>query len=361
MLLTCLATTLFWGYSLASNAYQQPIGIVKPHTSGIGKPKDNFGIGFDFSSTFVTVAISYPNGTNLGLVKKATNNEYRQIFHHLASSSSQHTSPPYNDIGEGFRDQPRQMWRGFLKRLGQPSSNEARILGEMLKEIIPEVEDRLGYPITHAAASFPQLIALYSEDIWDAFEWAGLIYQQIIWMSRPIPDFSAAYAGFGFQLCKDYKNPVACQKEQDEIDNRADRESTVNVLLNDDALMLAWPVMYSPYQYFTSGGNVAQDFNLGLKASKSRPDYWNLIGMRLEEFFQATEWKWEVYKPEKVFVYGEGVSLELLDIVKKACSRKNAHPKLFVDEADTLMLAKGTAELAKRDLYLYPGKPHPKF
>ena len=62
---------------------------------------------------------------------------------------------------------------------------------------------------------------------------------------------------------------------------------------------------------------------------------------------------------QKVFVTGEGVHEErFVEMVKEVCENKGINIQFFMDEATTLT-ATGTAELAKRDLYLNPGKPHP--
>jgi hypothetical protein len=61
----------------------------------------------------------------------------------------------------------------------------------------------------------------------------------------------------------------------------------------------------------------------------------------------------------KVFVTGEGANEEKFrEMVKEICEYKGIDIEFFMDKPTTLT-ATGTAELAKRDLYLNPGQPHP--
>jgi hypothetical protein len=280
-------------------------------------------------------------------------------MYHLSLSSSKHLAPPYNNMNDWFRDYPRQKWRRFLRRLGFPSCKEADILGSMLKPLKEVAEDQLGYPITHALASFPSLQAFYAEDVWDAFEYVGLVFQQFISWPVTLPDFAANYASQGFSLCKEYRNKTACEKEKEELDSSG-QSSTFNFHLSENALMLSVPIIESPYAHLLFSDSRFEDFNLGLRARHMEGEerYWSAVGSRIEVLLEHRRLQWEFYPVYNVFVTGEGVNEErFIEMVKKKCKDKGLDAEFFMDEAT--LTATGTAELAKRDLYLHPGKPHP--
>jgi hypothetical protein len=240
-----------------------------------------------------------------------------------------------------------------LRSLGLPSCKEAGIFGSMIKPLKDMAEERLGHPITHALASFPHLTALYPEDVWDAFEHVGLVFQQFIPWPVEVPDFAANYASQGYFLCKEYKNKTACEKEKLELDGWKSGEfSTFNFHLSETALILSVPIVRSPYSYTLFGDRRFEDFDLGLRARETRgeEDYWNDVEVRIEDVLQACRLQWENWIMHKVFVTGEGVQEErLVEIVRRVCENKGIDVEFFTKEPTTLT-ATGTAELAKRDL-----------
>jgi hypothetical protein len=283
-------------------------------------------------------------------------------MYRLSLSSSQHLAPPYQDLSEWLRDQPRQKWRSFLRRLGLPSCNEAGIFASMLQPLKEMAEEQLGHPITHGLASFPHLAALYPEDVWDAFEHVGLVFQQFIPWPVVVPDYAANYASQGYFLCKEYKNKSSCEEEQRELNDRNSGEfSTVNFHLSNTSLMLTVPIVRSPYSYQLFDDRRFEDFDMGLraKATMSEEKYWDAVESRIVYSLEVSRLQWEYWIIQKVFVPGEGVhEKKFVDMVKRVCETKGVNIQFFMNEATTLT-ATGTAELAKRDLYLNPGKPHP--
>lgn len=280
----------------------------------------------------------------------------------LSLPSSRHLAPPYENLGEWARDYPRQEWRRFLRKLGLPSCREAGVFASMLKPLKLRVEEHLGHPITHALASFPSLTALYAEDVWDAFENVGLVFQQFIPWPVTVPDFAANYASQGYFLCKHYTNRTACKEEQKWLnDARSGEHSTFNFHLSNTALMLNVPAVSSPYSYNLFEDKRFEDFDLGLGSREARGEdfYWEAVGFRIEQSLAISQPQWEDMIMQKVFVTGEGVREQrFTDMVREICQYKGIDVEYFMEAATTLT-ATGTAELAKRDLYLNPGQPHP--
>lgn len=280
----------------------------------------------------------------------------------VSLSSSQHLAPPYNDLGEVIADQPRQMWRKFRRSIGLPSCDEARIFASMIRPLKDIIESRLNRTITHAQASFPSLIALYDEDVWDAFDYVGLIFQEFILWEKTMPDLSANYASQGLYLCKHYKDPDICRVEQRELDKAETGSfSTFNFHLSEEALYLSIPVIRSPYSFNLFGDCHFEGSHLGLRAKwgSDQDAYWDKVEGVLETVVQNCKSVWQYEALHKVFITGSGAQeATFVDIVKKISSKRGTDVEYIMDEPCTLT-ATGTAELAKRDRYMFPDRPQP--
>lgn len=265
-------------------------------------------------------------------------------------------------MGEVIDDQPRQMWRKFRRSIGLPSCEEARIFASMIRPLKEIIERRLGRTITHAQASFPSLIALYDEDVWDAFDYVGLIFQEFILWEKTMPDLSANYASQGLYLCKHYKDPSICREEQKELDGYEKGEfSTFNFHLSEEALYISVPMIRSPYSFNLFGDCHYEGARFGLRSKlDSNPeDYWIEVESQLELVLQRCRYVWENQELDRVFITGSGAQeTAFVDIVKKVSSTKGINIKYVLGEPFTLT-ATGTAELAKRDRYMFPDRPQP--
>lgn len=210
---------------------------------------------------------------------------------------------------EWLYDYPRQTWRSYLRRFGFPSCSEARILASMMAPLKEAAEKHLGHPITHALPSSPRLIALYPEDVWDAFEYVGLVFQQFVsrnW-DRVAIDVAVNYASQGYFLCKNYKDRWGCKEEQAVLDgSKSGAYSTLNLFLMDTVLMFSVPVMISPYQFIM--WRAETDFELGLEAKEGlgEDNYWDTVETRIEELLKLKEDQLDRQPMSKVFVTGIG-------------------------------------------------------
>lgn len=68
------------------------------------------------------------------------------------------------------KDAPRQAETRRRKSQGLPASEDVGILADMLGDLRTAAEEYLGSSIYYALAACPNLVALYREDIEDAFE-----------------------------------------------------------------------------------------------------------------------------------------------------------------------------------------------
>ncbi|KAI0443230.1 hypothetical protein F4803DRAFT_561748 [Xylaria telfairii] len=176
----------------------------------------NFGIGFDLSPSYATVAVSYPNGSIQPIARVEGDGAYREMMLRLSLSSSQHLNKPYENLGDSISDIPRQIWRDTRKRMGLPSSKDVGTLSNMIHALRARATCYVGEPVSVAAISIPHLTALYGDDLRDAFEYLSLFYLEFFPFSNfhPIPVSIASYAGNGLGLCEDYRDDAACAEEE---------------------------------------------------------------------------------------------------------------------------------------------------
>ena len=110
-------------------------------------------------------------------------------------------------------DLPRRMLREIRKKLGLPASRDVGILSKMIRKLHAAAESFIGEPVYIAKASIPDFAyALYSEDIYEAFEYLQLSYLEIQpWQDwKPIYTSDAAYAAYNTRICSNYTKSSPC-------------------------------------------------------------------------------------------------------------------------------------------------------
>jgi hypothetical protein len=221
----------------------------------------------------------------------------------------------------------------------------------MVKELRAMVQDALGHPIKTAVASFPRLIALYEEDVWDSFEWAALEHMQIMPYSGITYQYISNYAANGFGLCSDYIDADKCMKE---IHNIRHGNSTFNIQYTRDAFVVEWPILYGAYIVYIEPSTVIHDPSLGSEAGSHDEDYWQRIRGRIEQLIFGLPGRWKCQPAKNVFVTGESAGDETFKLVLKDACRFGGNDPAFFEDDILFLGAKGSAELAKRAVYLNP-------
>ena len=240
--------------------------------------------------------------------------------------------------------------RRWRKSHGYPASRDAGILGEYVKKLRQEAEDFTKEPLTVTAASFPNLVALYEEDVVDAFEWAGLKHQEF-YLSHPLRAVSGQYAAYGFGLCSDYKEKETCREEEKKLP----LGRTVNIQFTKDALIVEVPTLRLAERPIMYWAHTFIDFELGYN-SRNSSQFWESVRARIEDHFRknlhADDWNEFSDIPSKVFVVGDkSVHDEnFRSVVNEACFWKRGELEFFDDDV-IFKTAKGTAEIMRRSLW----------
>ncbi|KAI4280480.1 MAG: hypothetical protein L6R38_004426 [Xanthoria sp. 2 TBL-2021] len=107
--------------------------------------------------------------------------------------------------------------RILAKATGRPATPETAILADVVAKLEAPVEDTLGEgnKVTTAVPSSPDRIRLTGEEISDVFDY--LKTTNLMSISDNLENLyatSAAFAGFGFGLCRNYTDPYACEREE---------------------------------------------------------------------------------------------------------------------------------------------------
>ncbi|KAL8758097.1 MAG: hypothetical protein Q9199_001730 [Rusavskia elegans] len=103
------------------------------------------------------------------------------------------------------------------KATGRPATPETPLLADVVAKLEAQVEDTLGEgdKMTRAVLSSPDGIPISDEEISTVFDYLKTTNLM------SIPDdlenlyaTSAAFAGFGFVLCRNYTDPYTCEREE---------------------------------------------------------------------------------------------------------------------------------------------------
>lgn len=259
--------------------------------------------------------------------------------------------PPYRDAADLLKDIPRQRLRRERKAQGLPASEDVGTLSVMLQALRDAAESYLGHEISSALAATPNLVALYQEDVDDAFEYLGLES-----LDDPNPLFrmfhetAAAAASYGIGLCHDYTDRDACKEESIHMPDRI----LLSVLYTKDSLCVEMCVINSVYATWPYAASPpSMDFSLGSDRIRDNPNeeyYWEgvkdtiyrgvLAGLRLRR------------RPSVVFVFGESsMRTKFRSVLDDALRHLLGEVPEIMDKNPIFEPAQGAAELAKRGGY----------
>ena len=339
------AAAIFTTTASAQSRPQKLLSTLNPPSQ-----PEPFGVGFDLTASYGSVAVSFLNGTTITVATISASEPYNEVFQRLSLSSSKHPSPPYNNLGESWDDTPRQYLRKARKAIGLPASTDVGHLATLLSALRAAVEERVG-PITSAGVTTMNLVALYDEDLHDAFEYVGLEY-----ITFPVGyvghnilyETSATYAGYGYGLCADYKTELeACKQEQYNMTF----QTVMAVLYTDTVLSVSLSVIRSAYALWEPEYRYLADFELGYNtyAEMNSEEYWKAVGLKLQQImieFPGYD------RPNKVLLMGDRTDdREFREVLAKALWAQMEELPEILSGGAVEVAARGVAEMAKREEY----------
>lgn len=245
---------------------------------------------------------------------------------------------------------PRQWRRKARKALGLPASRDVGFLAKILSDLRARVEEQTGQHIEEAGVTTLNLVALYPEDLHDAFEHVGLRYLPFPVRYDVLYETSAAYAGHKYGLCSNYTDRIACKHEQEQMPS----EVVMGVLYTRTVLTVSLSITKSAYYLYEPLNRHLLDFSLGYNARSLQKDYWDAIGSKLEQILLENPY---YERPAKVLLMGDCVRDETFQrILNRALRNQTADAPEILSQDSEGVAARGAAELAKRIPY-DPYKP----
>ena len=240
---------------------------------------------------------------------------------------------------------PRQWRRKARKAIGLPASQDVGFLAKMLSDLRTLVEEWTGKPVESAGVATLNLVALYHEDLQDAFEYVGLRYLTFPVRYDVLYETSAALAGYDYGLCSDYTDRDVSKHEQDDMPS----DVVMAVLYTRTVLTVSLSITKSAYYLYEPLNRHLLDFSLGYDAKVADKNYWDAVGSKLEQILNENPY----YKrPAKVLLMGDCVAdVTFQRILKNALSSQMAQMPEILSKDSERVAAKGAAEFAKRIPY----------
>lgn len=307
----------------------------------------DYGVGLDLTGSYGTVSVSYSNGTKMNLAKIDGSESYKALFKKYSQEASQHLHPPYTNWYDQQEDLPRVREREWNKAHGFPANEDVGVISTMISGLVAAAEQRLGLNITAALAATPNLVALYKEDMADAFEYSAIELLDYWWdFEHTYHETGAAVAGNGFGLCQDFKDQKLCHDEE----NNLPFETVLSVMYTADCLCVELASIKSAsYMRGHPRSPPTMDFTLGLSALHDNPSekyYWEAVR---DTIMRGMVLGWRDTYPEKVFVLGDQSHNEnFRALLNEALLKYNEKLPPIFDEDPVFRAAQGAAEMARR-------------
>jgi hypothetical protein len=256
------------------------------------------------------------------------------------------------------KDAPRQAKRMARKAKGLPASDDVGIIADLLGTLRNAAEKYLGHKVNSVLAATPNLVALYREDIEDAFE-----YLSIKSLDNPnylYPLFrepAGAEANYGLGLCQ---KPFDADDCHDEL-IKLPFVSVLTVLYTHNALCVEVSDMKSSYAYYAcSTIPSSMDFTLGSNALHDNPNedyYWAAVRERI---ITALVGCMPGSKPTIVFLMGDCVQSWMFNLVLEDTLGNvlGYVPKAYQDD-HVFAAARGAAEFARGGGYWWNSSEAP--
>ncbi|KUJ22303.1 uncharacterized protein LY89DRAFT_777432 [Mollisia scopiformis] len=303
-----------------------------------------------------TAAIRHINGSYETVAKISGSEQYTSLMQELTH--------PANFTPDGKRI-PSEVssWKDFAlwrskrrikKMLGQPATTQTATLSTMVSKLHKAAEIQLGSRIKAAALSQPDAVTITLEEVDNVFDYFGI---EDLMLDNRDPLFdqlfatSAAYAGYGKGLCRNYTNLYGCGTEEYFLASKWTlfldyTESSLDGALRSvqsARMSRAWDTFVEP--------------ELGLRRLSMYEDedaYWAKVEDRIREFVGS------VRRPvEDLVLTGESASdPRFLEALRHAFARSSTGQETLealemliqADDGPDFLYAtaKGAAEFAKR-------------
>ncbi|KAF2730594.1 hypothetical protein EJ04DRAFT_515173 [Polyplosphaeria fusca] len=307
-------------------------------------------IGFQLNYGYGTAAVLHSNGTLLATTRANSTQSFRETFKKLSLSKNQHLAPPYDLPYERYADAARQRARASRKAAGLPASDDVEALSSLITELCRATERELGgdFNMTQAAAAVPRLPALYDEDLYDAFEYSGVEYLQIMNETQHKTyltyESSAALVELDLAVQRSPFEEVGCDEEIS-VENIGE-DVYYLVDFTRDSLAAYYTRARSAYVVMESA-NISFELGLSKSAETDSAFYWESVRAAMLDplVYHISS------KPGTIILTGDCATdaefRKVLDSVVAQWWREEVQPEI-IDEDAMFVQAKGVAEFVRR-------------
>ncbi|KAI4189635.1 MAG: hypothetical protein LQ346_005077 [Caloplaca aetnensis] len=305
-----------------------------------------------------TAAIRFHNHTYHATAHVEGEPAFLTLMQRLATGP-QHRVP--HDIPSNWdklRYLKRRTQRLLNRAIGRPATPETAILASMVAKLKTQIEHSLGEKVTTAVLSSPDRICLTEEEVSDVLDYLKI--KNLMSIPDDLEDLyatSAAFAGYGFGLCRQYTDPYACEREE----QRFPPQRLLHIDFTIHSLSGTIKSLNSARNGFADKTFISIDLGLGkLETSPEEEMYWTAVRDWIRLLVQS-------YKPRITQLMltgsaaGDGrfreavrdalydlVSTTALDGLHPGNTDVGAHDAERTAEDFLYATAKGAAEFAKR-------------
>lgn len=247
-------------------------------------------------------------------------------------------------------DIPRVTKRNARKKMGLPASSDVGVLSKLIESLCQKAQMDLRIEIDSAVITVSHLVALYQDDIQDAFEFVGLRYVEPKKNYRPLVwETASAYAGYGFGLCEHYSDAGKCAAEEDDMKD----QTAFSVHYSKNALSTSLAVIRIAIDLWEPDYRHAENFTLGhdevLKDGKyygEDKEYWTALKEHLRLLLVRNS---SYQRPARAIVTGDMADDKTFIVTLEEVLRDNLEkvPPLSIDDP-VFVAARGAAEFRKR-------------
>ncbi|RDL37428.1 Uncharacterized protein BP5553_04861 [Venustampulla echinocandica] len=310
--------------------------------------ESKFSVGFSLQSSYGAAAVIFEGAD--GRLRTHTRvyepgYMYQQVMAKLSLQSSQHIAPPYDDDGEFWADMPRRGARMALKTIGLPASYEVGVLAQAIKHLRSQLESDFSISISEAVFTSSHLLALYQDDLEDVAVDVGIKYVTPRYQFQPILwETAAAYAGYGFGICKHWRDEGRCWDEESTLPDT----TVLGVHYSHNALTVSLAEVHTAFSTWEPNYRRTENFTLGsdaISGYSSPKDYWADVKGALLEIMD----KYPLFnRPKTIIVTGDVVYGNFMNFLKETLNDYLGKLPPILSADAKVVSAMGAAEFMRR-------------
>lgn len=244
------------------------------------------------------------------------------------------------------------------KTVGLPATYEVGVLADMINRLRDAVRGQIFHDLD-AMVTWPELNALYTEDVLEAMEYARVLPSRNLDPWNVPQELATVFAGNGLGLCRNPWNQVDCHEEQLHMPVL----HVLSLSFSEDSLTLALrfikqPVRNAVVNSMFPGGQALTDESLGLRSLRTnyigREElFWRRVGAQIITLALRDFGLERGGQPiDLALPHGEGI-VEFEHQIRAMLDNTTTHlqgktSRIQIHPDPMFLTARGAAEIARR-------------